>query len=316
MQTDQAENKIELWLSKHSLIILIVVFVAAISALVIIGSIYYMHFGSISENNQKWGEFGDYFGGTLNPIFGFLTVIALLVTLAIQSRELGISSRELRNSAVALEAQNRAIEHQNFEQTFFSWLQGYREILDSIEATITRTQWAGRQVDTESEIVNGRKALRYLWSRWISEDSIAATARELGNATSQGIPNAVMANYDELYAENIIFLDNLFRVLYRLILWIDSKDEAKLNIESKWLYVSIIRAQLSSIEMAYLFLNGLTERGRKFRPLIEKYALFDNLSVESIYAINHLQNVHPYKVQYNATAFSSDLARGELDKAN
>lgn len=58
---------------------------------------------TISRSTSVWGQFGDFLGGTLNPIFGFLTLITLLLTITIQSKQLEVSSEELKNSRIELE---------------------------------------------------------------------------------------------------------------------------------------------------------------------------------------------------------------------
>lgn len=67
-----------------------------------------------------------------------------------------------------------------------------------------------------------------------------------------------------------------------------------------------MRSQLSWIEMVFLFYNCLTERGSKFKPLVEKYAIFDNL------AFNDDEALAALKTKYADEAFSSDLARVKL----
>jgi hypothetical protein len=47
-------------------------------------------------NRESFGQFGDYIGGILNPIFGFITVLLLLSTLKLQGRE----SDRLRNISI------------------------------------------------------------------------------------------------------------------------------------------------------------------------------------------------------------------------
>lgn len=47
-------------------------------------------------NRESFGLFGDYIGGILNPIFGFITVLLLLSTLRLQSKE----SDRLRNISI------------------------------------------------------------------------------------------------------------------------------------------------------------------------------------------------------------------------
>lgn len=42
--------------------------------------------GGVTSDQEKWGQFGDYIGGSLNPVFGFLSFALLLLTLRLQSR--------------------------------------------------------------------------------------------------------------------------------------------------------------------------------------------------------------------------------------
>lgn len=52
-------------------------------------SIYRFHFaGPVIYSNDAWGTFGDYIGGTLNPLLSFLALIAIVKTMNIQKQEL------------------------------------------------------------------------------------------------------------------------------------------------------------------------------------------------------------------------------------
>lgn len=317
------KEKLEKWFSENSLTILGVIFLIAAFASIALISVYWYYFNSfpVKADAAPWGQLGDFFGGTLNPIFGFLSVIALLAALVIQSRELKISSEELRNSALALNAQNKAIAHQSFEQTFFSWLESYRELLGTIEHNLSDIEGGGN--------VNGRKALYNWWHSSLDANSVAyefSQLTDLDISTLQwsdffdkmalesplGIANMALEKWDSVYQKNEYQLDSLFRNLYRLILWVDSQDVNRISAAQKWLYVSVVRAQLSWIEMVYLFYNGQTSRGSKFRRLVEKYALFDNLNFKSDVVITHLKLHAQTDIRYANTAYNSRLARKEL----
>ena len=57
----------------------------------------------LSNDPSRWGQFGDYVGGALNPIFSFFALIALLLTIVLQSEELSASRQELKHSVQALQ---------------------------------------------------------------------------------------------------------------------------------------------------------------------------------------------------------------------
>jgi uncharacterized membrane protein len=308
-------------------VLFIILIIAVISILLVIGVyIYFFKSHSIDIDPAPWGQMGDFFGGTLNPIFGFLSVMALLAALVVQGRELKISSDELKNSALALNAQNKAISHQSFEQTFFSWLENYRKMMDSL--TIKQ-----QFPDAVIRDYFGKEAL-YKW--WNSRLSMEQVIKEVdknnpgqqimvdfdNNSGSaflfvvKNMPDLITNNsldiWEKLYLMNEYQLDSLFRNLYRLLLWIDSQNSERMNIAQKWFYISIVRAQLSWIEMVYLFYNGLTERGSNFVRIIDKYALFDNLTFTTEPVILHILNNPPTEIAYAKTAFSSRLARAKL----
>lgn len=306
---------------------------------------------------DDWGTFGDYFGGTLNPIFGFASFIALLATIIYQGKELKLSRTELEltrtelaSSATALKNQNKAIELQSFEQTFFSWLLSYQELLKAIEDENVKYMPSPESSNHFEKLLgkpvkspkNGRSQLHYWWGAYLSEHSVwqdissmshevipissinKAKELKLTNRKERGyllliaglhstfVVDHILTNWNELYSAEEYQLDSLFRTLYRLISWIDSQHESRLSLSQKWLYVSIIRSQLSWIEMSYLFFNGLTDRGNKFKLLVEKYALLDNFTIESDATIEIIKKYYLSEKNYSDMAFSSELARQKL----
>jgi len=61
--------------------------------------IYVWNFGiGFATKKDEWGQFGDYMGGTLNPILSFMGLIALLRTLALQNQQLELSAIAIRQS--------------------------------------------------------------------------------------------------------------------------------------------------------------------------------------------------------------------------
>jgi hypothetical protein len=78
--------------------------IAAIALITVVW--WYVHnFGPAPSGSQEiWGQFGDFLGGTLNPILGFLSLVAIVMTLAVQSRQLDLSHEQLKLSRSELEA--------------------------------------------------------------------------------------------------------------------------------------------------------------------------------------------------------------------
>lgn len=93
----------------------------------------------IANDSATWGTFGDYLGGTLNPIISFLALIGLLYTIHQQAQEMQATREELEQAA---EQQRQQVEQQSrqseifnlqqFESTFFSLLEQHNKAIERI----------------------------------------------------------------------------------------------------------------------------------------------------------------------------------------
>lgn len=77
------------------------------------------HDQPLSPDPAVWGQFGDYLGGTLNPVLGVFTFIALAITVGLQIRQIAHSHvdaqsvrDETRNAAKIQRDTVRAMEEQ------------------------------------------------------------------------------------------------------------------------------------------------------------------------------------------------------------
>lgn len=152
----------------------LIMMIASLAALVVYAA-YFARFSSgsnFSTIQADWGTFGDFVGGTLNPIFSFLGLIALLLTISIQNKGLELSRKELeltrleleatrtelKRSAAAQEATQRVMGEQSktqlkqqFEGTFFAVLGQHNSLMSKIQEnkalakTLTNlhTAWRG-----------------------------------------------------------------------------------------------------------------------------------------------------------------------------
>lgn len=108
---NQAKSKLPEFKWKHFWIY------AGVAIVIIIGvfGFYFWKFNEpLSTSQTTWGVFGDFIGGTLNPLLAFMGLIALLYTIIIQSSELKETREELGNSTKALQAQSESLKLQNF----------------------------------------------------------------------------------------------------------------------------------------------------------------------------------------------------------
>ncbi len=98
-------------------------------------------------NSESLGQWGDFFGGTLNPFLSFFAFVGLLYTILLQRQELalsrvelGLTRVELKRSSDALESQNENLRKQGFESTFFGMVGVLNQIIESMDIEIKRGQ--------------------------------------------------------------------------------------------------------------------------------------------------------------------------------
>lgn len=210
----------------------------------------------LSIGKSSFGEWGDFFGGVLNPLLTFLTFMGLLVTIVLQQTELRESRYELKRSADALGQQNKSLMKQNFENTFFQMLTIHNEIVNSIDL-----------VSGNGKVTRGRDCFSVFYTRFnkiYRENKKKADGRHSEESV-------LKLSYDLFWREHQTELGHYFRYLYNIIRFI--KDERQLDGP----YTRLVRAQLSDQELLLLFYNCISNNGGNFTPLVENYALLDNM---------------------------------------
>lgn len=218
------------------------------------------------SDSSKLGPFGDFFGGMLNPIFTFLTFFGLIITIVIQRMELRLAREEYSKTAVALNTQ--AIEN-----TFFNALDLHHEIVGGLtfdpnifprDSTAEAMRLAGMATHRK-EVVSGRPVFN-------------AVITELRNRSST--PEQCLTQYRFLQGKHNYVLGHYFRNLYQALKLVDTYET--LEQEEKEKYTGILRSQLSSGELALLFLNclpGMVDDGQ-FRNLLVRYRMLEHLPLE------------------------------------
>ena len=248
-------------------------------------SIFYFNNGEVFDksktiNSGKFGDFGSFMSGSVGTIWSLVSVILFYLTLRLQRKELGFQREELemtRNELLGQKnqmiKQNDTLSQQQFENTFFQLLNLYNSIVNSIDI---------RKRDTKAVINSGKDCFEVYYKKI----SIFQTNRNNDNYSYQlsesNIEDSIIA-YEELYELDKADLSHYFRTVYHIIKFIDSSE-----IKNKKQYIAITRAQLSSYEQLLIFYNCLHHNGRdKFKPLIEKYAIFKNLDTNLLINQKH-----------------------------
>lgn len=233
----------------------------------------------INEPSNQ-GTFGDMFGA-VNALFSGLAFAGLIITLLYQREELKLQREELQETRKELkgqreefEEQNKTMKRQRFENTFFNMLSLQQEIVANLSVEWKEREWKVLESQWKERVINNKG--REVFEKIYEGINVQPTYMHKG---IKEIVNQEIENYNE-YRELISRFDHYFRHLYRIFKYIDETD--LIDEKERYDYASIVRSQLSDYELVMLFYNCLAQKDNgieenNFKPLIEKYAIFNNL---------------------------------------
>ncbi|MEO3988146.1 hypothetical protein [Plesiomonas shigelloides] len=109
----------------------------SIISICLILAIYFYHFGSNSSlgNQEIFAQFGDYFGGVLNPILTFSTVILLYLSIKLQEHELQDSKNNIERNIKELQERNAREEKQYLRRELQDSVHSYSKKVDELLTT-------------------------------------------------------------------------------------------------------------------------------------------------------------------------------------
>lgn len=238
--------------------------IVSVAAFVLFVSIcpYVATFGrELSGSPSRWGQFGDYIGGVLNPSISLLALLALLYAIHIQSRELRNSTRELENSVRILTEQSESLKLQNFERTFFETVRLHNDIVRDMDL-----------VSKGGNRVVGRDCFRWLLRNF--KDAYNEVARAERRQGEPSIIEESYARFGERYRQEVGHYFRNFHAILKLV------DESSVRTPER--YASILRAQMSSHELGLLFYNALCSQNSELKQLLETYSMLENLDVSDV----------------------------------
>lgn len=214
--------------------------------------------GAKSTDQAVWGQFGDFVGGTLNPILGFVSVLILAVTLNLQRVEL----RESRNTALAnnsiLEKQLATMHAQSLESTFFKLLEEFKG-----DAVARVCSSADRKYDVYYSII--------IYLRYRDSGLLGPKGRliEGGNSlilfASKGAVNK--GDFDNLVFEKVLNLIELAS-----------------SLPNNWVHLSLVKSVVGGRLLAALINYAYTMDSNAYAILLKgrtafqgiRHALIDN----------------------------------------
>jgi len=228
---------------------------------------------------DRGGVFGDFLGGVLNPILTFFTLFGLIATIVIQRQELRLARHEYEKTADALSTQA-------IETTFFNILDLHHKIVDNLKVDLEELSFRSEAEKAlkgiSASIINSQLGVSMsskkskVEGRAVFEEILAFLSVEAKT------PEDALERYKNIQKHHNHILGHYFRNLYQALKVIDGYEENKLTYVEKRKYSSILRAQLSTKELALLFVNCLesVSDSGQFKNLLVEFQMLEHLPIQ------------------------------------
>ena len=197
------------------------------------------------------GQIGDTIGGIMGP---FVAIIAAWLTFIAFWVQFKANNQQRHDIAI-----------ERFENTVFELAHVQQEIIKNlvVEGEIGRSLIKKQGYDVFKFVYEGLEE-RYS----LVDGSEVCTLKK-----ALKMDDSLKLKFTSM--KHLWFLDHYYRHLYRIFKYIDDADSSMISLSKKREFASIVRATLSDYELVMLYYNGFTHP--KFKRLIEKYAILNNL---------------------------------------
>ncbi|MCU7369492.1 putative phage abortive infection protein [Paucibacter sp. O1-1] len=211
----------------------------------------------------RLGQVGDLFGG-VNALFAALAFAGVGIAAFQQWKSTRIAFKQSIESTFfsAVELHHRIADGLRFDRVhvFPAYHQSFEEL----------ARLAGTAIPKKGDPVAGRQVFPEVIQA-ISHGGAGTTAYE-----------KLVSNYEVLQDKHNYVLGHYFRNLYQILKLLDSDDA--LDAAGRQKYASVLRAQLSSDELALLMVNcadKMVDDG-EFRSLVVRYRLLEHIPMEKV----------------------------------
>lgn len=262
---------------------------------VVLGLYFKKFDGALANDQAQWGTFGDFIGGTLNPLISFFTLIVAINVWGLQKSALKLQKLELAET-------RQAIKDQTFDQFFMSVLASHRAMSEQV--SIPNPYISNSLLTGKAAIDAYLKDVSDYEIAFESNKNLARNHRLRGypdNLTDVAINITLTDELNEkfkvwkfpidwplprmayfctnYYQKKLTITDNLivensskafenlfghiFRSTYQILKLIDEQfcEPADKKIARR--YVNLLRAQMSESEFVFFALSALTLDGQK-----------------------------------------------------
>ncbi|PBP62881.1 hypothetical protein AO256_19355 [Pseudomonas syringae] len=230
----------------------------------------------ISTSQEIWGQFGDYFGGVLNPILSFFALTGLMITLRAQQAE---SNRaEKRHEASA------------FDSRLF-------QLLSLMHTSVSSVKFMRAELFGPSVEYDGHRAVGYALNR-LQEDYLYLAERGLGEEMYERLMPEYAAWTGKYWSGIANYIESVLFVIEYVLASKAGKDDLDFAMRA-------VFAQMSSDEKLLVFYVMIFS-------LPQKIFIFEGMMDHGLFGSASKDDLMPFRSDLINSAIMQRLLSGSV----
>ncbi len=216
---------------------------------------YVAKFGMhLSAEHDRWGQFGDFFGGILNPLTSFFTLIVAVFVWRLQQTELLETKLTLKEQTAHLSSANLREQEAANEKLLFS-------VMEKVEV-IASTMGIRSSDRPRNEYINSLAGV--LWNFALTKDGESVNFADWYGRKDQAAIDLIV---DDFLPQLSPYLD-----LITLTLQIIEK-----RIDDKEIFVQLFCAQIGQPQLSLVSLIACSSQLKELHRLVLQFKLHEKL---------------------------------------
>lgn len=219
-------------------------------------------------DSERWGQFGDFFGGVIGTIITFGSIVFVYMAFK-EQRLANIEAHEANTAMIKLSQQTNeqnenqiySILSQQFDSNFNTLLDLYKDSVSGYKSS-------------SSNIPFGKASMSNLVASFVA-------STKFDNEEGYTKRSAKALNkFNDFFAKNMTIVNAHMRILYQIFNLLDANNIDEID---KVLYVKLLRSQLTDEELVLIRYNCMTKRGQKMQLPVFHYNILKHLPMLGLF---------------------------------
>lgn len=215
---------------------------------------------------ERWGQFGDFFGGFLGTIITFASIVFLYQAF----KEQHLANISTQSVNLEIINQNSLIKEQDKQHLYWEFVQQFDSKFNTLLSLYQESLLGYKSNDSET----GKAGLITKVSSFIASTPFYTSDKYTKRVTSAHM------RFDVFITKHRTLVNAHMRLLYQLF---NLLENTQIHEEDKIVYAKILRSQLTDEELILIRYNCISRRGKNMQLPIFQYNILKHLPLMDLF---------------------------------